>query len=373
MIAPASEDAARAYHRRQLLAGLLGLGLSAGYLVALVLTGAGGAAAAAAARVTDRWWLQLPLVLLALALPHRLLTLPLAWWRGWALPRRYGLVHQSLGGWALDGLKATALAAGLGLLLAEIVYALLRASAWWWLWAALAMTAVAALLTLMAPVALLPLFYRLRPLEDAALAERLVELAGRTGVPVLGVWVADQSAKSRTANAAVTGLWGTRRIILFDTLLERFTPEQIAVVLAHELAHHAHGDVWRGLVVHAGLSLATFGVADRLLRTGAAALGLEGPADLAGLPLLALVLLALSLVAAPLANAWSRRAERRADDRALAVTRDPAALVGAMERLAELNLAEYRPHPLKERLLASHPSVASRIERARAWTARQGG
>src|SRR5437867_1641484 len=190
-------------------------------------------------------------------------------------------------------------------------------------------------------------------------------LPRRFGVPAVGVWVADQSRKSRMANAPLVGLGRTRRIVLFDTLTARFTPEEIESVLAHELGHHLHGDARRGLAVQGALMLASFWLADALLRAGAPALGLAGPADPAGMPWLALVLLALSLVALPLGNGVSRRIERQADDFALAATGNPGAFIAAMERLAELNLAERRPSRWKEFVLYSHPALERRIARAR--------
>jgi STE24 endopeptidase len=228
-----------------------------------------------------------------------------------------------------------------------------------------------ALLAMVVPVWIVPLFYRLTPLEDAALRARLMAVAARAGVAVVGVWVADQSKKSRTANAALTGIGRTRRIILFDTLIAHFTPAEIESVLAHELGHHVHGDIRRGLLAQGLLTLVTFWVADRLLRVGVGALGLDGPADPAGLPWLALVLTVLGLVAAPLANGFSRWIERQADDFALAMAGEPDAFIGAMERLAALNLAERRPHRLKELLLYSHPAIDRRIARARDSNARR--
>src|SRR5262249_51682143 len=213
---------------------------------------------------------------------------------------------------------------------------------------------------------LAPLFYRLAPLDDATLRDRLLRMAEKAGVPVLGVWVADQSRKSRTANAAVVGLGSTRRIILFDTLIREFTPDEVEAVLAHELAHHVHRDVARGLLVQSAVTLATFWAADQILDVGSRWLGLHGPADLGGLPLFGLVLMALGLVALPLANGWSRHVERQADDFALRTAGDPEAFIGAMDRLGDLNLAERDPHYVKEFLLYSHPSVARRIARARA-------
>jgi STE24 endopeptidase len=359
------EGRARAYHRRQLALSLVELAAAATYLLVLIETRAAGHLTEWLGRLTSRWWLQLALALLVLAAGHRLLTLPLAWLGGFWLPRRYGLLHQPFGRWLLDAAKAGLLGGILGLLAAVIVYGLMRLTPWWWLWGAAVFLAGYALLALVAPIWLVPLFYRLTPQPDGELKTRLLALAGRVGVPVTGIWVVDQSRKSRTANAAVTGLGRTRRILLFDTLLNEFTPDEVEAVVAHELAHQLHGDIRRGLLVQSALTLVTFWVADGALRLGARMLGLEGPADIAGLPLFGLVLLVVSLGALPVANGWSRHVERQADRFALETIPDPGAFIGAMARLATLNLAELDPHRLEEFFFYSHPAIGRRIAYAR--------
>lgn len=357
-------DAAR-YHRLRLALAGAELAVSAGYLLAVLLTGWAHALARAAAAAPGGAWGRVAVAAAALGAAHGVLTFPLAWARGWWLPRRYGLLHQPLAAWLADRAKAALLAGALGLAAVEIVYALLRATAWWWLTAAAVFVVAEAAFAFVLPVWIVPLFYRLRPLEDAALRERLLALARRMGVDAVDVSVADQSRRGRTANAAVVGWGPTRRIILFDTLLAGFTADEIESVLAHELGHHAHGDVRRGLAVQGALTVVTFGLADRLLRAGAGALGLAGAADPAGMPALALILLVLGLAALPLGNGFSRRIEREADDFALAATGNPAAFIRAMERLGDLNLAERRPSRLKELVLYSHPALDRRIARAR--------
>jgi STE24 endopeptidase len=331
-------------------------------------TGAAREVAQAAERLSSAWWWVVGVVAVALGAAHEALLFPLACVRGYALPRRYGLLHQSVASWLFDRVKAAAIGGTLALAAVEIVYGLLRITPWWWLIAAAVFFVGQALVALVVPIWVLPLFYRLRPLEPGPLRERLQALADRVGVPVVGVWIADQSRKSRTANAAVVGLGGTRRIILFDTLVAGFPPEEIESVLAHELGHHVHGDLRRGLVVQGALTLATFAAVDALLATGARWWGLGGPADPAGLPWFGLIVLVLGLVAMPLGNAFSRWIERQADDFALVTTADPDAFVGAMERLAGMNLAERRPHRLKELMLYSHPAIDRRIARARGAT-----
>ncbi len=360
-----AELRARRYHRRQFALGLLSLALTAGYLLALAATGAGPRLARSLA-LGEAWWLQLALTLGVLAAGHRLLLFPLDWLRGYWLPRRAGLLHQSPAAWLGDVAKALALGGGLTLAGTLAVYALLRVTPWWWLWAAGVFFAGYALLAWVAPTWLVPLFYRLTPLADDDLRRRLLALAERAGVPVVDVWVADESRKSRMANAAVTGLGRTRRIILFDTLLREFRPDEIEAVLAHELGHHHHGDVWRGLVVSGGLTLLSFRVADLGLQQGVGALGLEGPADPGGLPLLGLILLGVGLLALPALNGWSRHVEWQADAFALRTASMPGALARALDRLADLNLAERRPHALRELLFHSHPAIAKRIEHATA-------
>ena len=364
---PAPEETARArvYHRRQLALSLLGLVLSVAYLLLLIETRAAAHLARHVTRWTTAWWLELAVVVIVLAGAYRLLTLPLQWLGGYWLPRRYGLLHQSLRRWLWDAAKAALIGAALGLLAVLTVYALLRVTPWWWLWGAAIFLAGYTLLALVAPIWLVPLFYRLTPLPDGDLRARLLALARRVGVPVTGVFVVDQSRKSRTANAAVTGLGRTRRILLFDTLLDQFTAEEIEAVLAHELAHQLHGDIRRGLLVQGFLTLVTFWVADRALRGGAGWLGLTGPADIAGLPLFGLILVLVSLAALPVANGWSRRVEWQADRFALETIPDPRAFIGSMERLATLNLAEREPHRLEELFLYSHPAIERRIAHAR--------
>jgi STE24 endopeptidase len=362
------DDAAR-YHRLQLVLMLARLALGVTLLIMALTTGASAALARAAARVTANAPAQVALVAAGLGLAYTLLLFPLGWLSGFVLPRRFGLLHQPFMAWLADRAKGAALGAVLGLAGVEVVYALLRATDLWWLAAAAVFFVAYVVMATVLPVWVLPLFFRLTPLADEALRARLIALAGRAGIRAVGVWVADQSRKSRTANAMLVGLGRTRRIILYDTLTARFTPEEIESVLAHELGHHVHGDLRRALLVQGVLTLVTFWAADRILRAGAGLWGLQGIADPAGLPWFALVLTGLGLVSVPLGNAFSRFIERQADDFALETTKDPAAFVAAMERLASLNLAERNPSRLKEILLYSHPALDRRIARARAAAA----
>ncbi len=358
---------ARRYHRWQLWLSVAAFVLTVAVLCAWLWSGAAVALAVAlGARLGSRAAV-VALMLAAVGGSTSAATFPLDVLRGFVLPRRAGLLSQSLRAWLVDKAKAVALGGVLGLAAFELLYALLAWSPqWWWLWGAAALGLGSVLLTAIVPVWIVPLFYRLTPLTDASLRERLLALAARVGVVAAEVSVADFSRKGRTANAAVVGLGRTRRILVSDTLLANFPPDEVEVVLAHELAHHARGHLARGLLLQLVLLGASFALAHRALGVATAAFGLPEAADPAGLPLLALLLTGLGLLATPLAAAWSRRLERQADADALEVTRAPAAFVAAMERLGRLNLAERRPNRLKELLFATHPSLEQRIALAQA-------
>jgi STE24 endopeptidase len=188
---------------------------------------------------------------------------------------------------------------------------------------------------------------------------------------VLGAFEWGLSDKTRKANAALAGLGRTRRILVSDTMLAEYSDDEIEVVLAHELAHHVHGDIWRGLIFESVLMLAGAFVASRALLAADGWFGLRGAADAAGMPVLALATGAVSLALAPLAHALSRHYERRADRFALELTRNPAAFTSAMKRLGAQNLAEEDPSRIVQWLFYSHPPIRERLEAAAAFAKKQ--
>jgi len=189
---------------------------------------------------------------------------------------------------------------------------------------------------------------------------------------VLGVYEWGLAEKTKKANAALAGIGATRRILVSDTMLAEYSDEEIEVVLAHELAHHVHGDIWKGIAFESLLVLLGFYAASRVLAALAAPLGLRGIDDVAGLPLLLLAAGAVSLVMVPLSHAMSRAFERRADRFALDLTRNPAAFISAMRRLGAQNLAEDRPSRLVQWLFYSHPPLGERIAAAETVNRRSG-
>jgi STE24 endopeptidase len=279
--------------------------------------------------------------------------------------------NESLTGWTVDQLKTLGLSAVLGGILIEVVYAVLRLSPeWWWLWVAGILLIFTVLLTTLAPILLMPIFYKFVPLgeEHAELVERLLHLAERTHTQVQGVFKFNMSRRTKAANAGLTGMGNTRRIILGDTLIAEFTPDEIETVLAHELGHHVHKDIPVGIALESAMTLVGLYLASIGLSLGVAYFGFSGPSDVAAMPLLILVMGAYGLLTMPLGNAFSRWRERRADDFALRVTENGPAYASALSRLANQNLAEADPEPWVEFLLYSHPALQRRISMAQAYS-----
>lgn len=306
-------------------------------------------------------------VAIAVALAQEVVTFPASLYRGFLLERRYGLSRETVGRWVADHAKAGLVALAFALIATLVIYSLLRRRPEdWWLLAGAALSVLTLGLVQVAPIVLVPLFFRLTPLDREALARRLEALAARAGSRVVGVYTWHVGDRTRRANAALVGLGPTRRILLSDTLLADYTDEEIEAILAHELAHHVRRDLWRALAYESGVILAALAAVDRVLAALGPRVGLAGPADAAGVPLVVLVLGAVSAVQAPLANALSRRAERLADRFALALTRRPQAFASAMRRLAAQNLAEETPSRLVRWFFYTHPPIAERIAAAEA-------
>ena len=298
---------------------------------------------------------------------YAMINLPLSYYSGFILPHRYELSTQTLRGWVVDQLKGGLIGALFGLVMLEIIYALLRAAPQtWWLWAALILVIFNILMANLAPVLLFPIFYKFKPLEEeyAELAARLMRLAAQAGTRVRGVYQFDMSSRTKAANAALTGLGNTRRILLGDTLLKEFTPDEIETVLAHELGHHVHRDIPMGILIESLITLIGLYLASLALNWGVTVFGFTGPADIAALPLFVLVIGFYSLLTMPLGNAYSRWRERRADEYALQATHNGAAYAAALTRLANQNLADVDPEPWVEFLLYSHPALGKRIAMA---------
>jgi len=361
-------ERAHAYHRPLYLAGLAGLALDVAALAGIAFTGLGEALFDPLRGLP--WWTQ-TLLLTALVLGiTTLLTLPLSCWAGYVRERAWGFSTESARGWAADRAKGFCVGLALGGLallgLVGLARALPRA---WPLAAGAAAAALVVVLGFVAPLVLEPLFNRFAPLQDEELAGSLRRLASDAGLPLEHVLVADASRRTTKQNAYVSGLGRTRRLVLYDTLLERGEPRELRLVLAHELGHRRAGHLVKGTALAAAGAVAFVLLLWALLQSGAllAALGANGPGDPRVVPFVLLLGTVLQVAAAPPGAALSRRFEREADRISLELTSDPAAFEQMMRRLAGANLADLDPPRLVYAVLFSHPTPPERIAAARAF------
>jgi STE24 endopeptidase len=373
-----NEDKSTRYHRLRRRADLLGTAAAGVLLIALSLFGGAHRLRELAATIAQ--WVPggveeaatVILLTIVLVLILQIVEFPFAFYQGYLLEHRYGLSTQTAGHWLKDQAKGVALGVFLAIAGTSIVYLALRESPdhWWWISAAVFALATIGLARI-APVVLLPIFYKFKPLDRPALVDRLMALATRARTDVVGVFEWVLSGHTKKANAALAGMGSTRRILLSDTLLADYSEDEIEVILAHELAHHVHRDLWRGIAVQSVALIGGFFVANLVLRGVADRLELRGVSDPAGLPVLMLAGGVWSFLVMPFANALSRAQERAADRYALTTTRNVDAFVTAMKRLSQQNLAEEYPSPIVRWLFYSHPPIRERIDAARAF-AREG-
>jgi STE24 endopeptidase len=370
-----NEDRSARYHKLGRRAAIASMVWSAGYLLLLAATPLSvwvrEWVERAAGRVVPVWLLPSAIVLayvLVIGAVHEFGEWPFAFYRTFQLERHYGLSTESLSRWVSDQLKGAALGGALSLAGFWAVYlALRRFGGWWWLVSAFGFTVAIVVLTRLAPVLLMPIFFTFRPLQRTELRQRLLALSRRAGVPITDAMEWQLSDRTKKANAALAGIGRTRRILLSDTLLAGYSDDEIEVILAHELAHQAHHDVWRGIAVQGAVITVGFFAASRTLAWFAPRLGWQGAADVAGLPVLLLSAGVLSLALLPAVNAASRAMERDADRFAITLTGNLEAFSSAMRRLASQNLAEEHPSRFARWLFYSHPPVTERIAAAAEW------
>lgn len=343
------------------------------FLVVLLVTGWTGWLRDLAYRMGLRnYSLSLFMYLLLLLVIGKALGIGLDYY-GFRLERRFKLSTQRFRAWIWDEVKGFLVGLVLGTIVVEVLYFTIRQ--WpqnWWLLAWALFMGLFILLAQLAPVILFPIFYKFEPLEDEDLRRRLVVLSERAGTRVRGVYRWKLSEKSKKANAALTGLGATRRIILADTLLDNYTPEEIEAVLAHELGHHVHRHILKSIFVQAGITLFGFWAANFVLHYAVDHHLFEELSDFANLPLLALVSVVLSFLLMPALNAYSRFNERQADRYAFESISSVEPFISSMNKLAEQNLAERQPSKWVEWFFHSHPAISRRLAAADEWHRKHG-
>jgi len=343
-------------------------------LVLLVVTPGSAALRNLAVRLSPaRPAIAVAIYIAMLVLAYELLTLPLGYYVGYVREHAFGLSTQTRAAWFLDRAKAALIMLALAVPLGSFLALLWRRYPGHWVLPAWALAGIATiLLVALSPVVIDPLFHTIQPLRDPDLRQRVMALVERAGVPVDQVYEVDASRRTRKGNAYFTGLGHTKRIVLYDTLLTGSGPDEVELVLAHEIGHWKHAHIWKGI----GLSLLGIALAlwcgARVLEWAArrGAFHLTGPADIAGLPLFLLVLFVLNLMSLPIQTAISRHFEREADRASLELTGNAMAFIRSEVQLARSNLADLVPPRAVVWLLYTHPPVAERIRMAETFAAR---
>ncbi len=365
----ADSQEARRYNRVKRWLGVADFAIGLGLLVVLMASGWTGTLRDLAERgAAQNYSFAVFLYVLMLMLISKALGTPLDYY-GFRLEHRFNLSNQRLRSWLWDESKSFLIGLLMATIVVELLYVLMRRTPQhWWLVAWAVFLGLFVLLAQLAPVVLFPIFYKFEPLENDELKRRLIVLSERAGTRVRGVYKWHLSEKSKKANAALTGLGATRRIILADTLLDNYSDDEIEAVLAHELGHHVHRHILKSIFVQAGITLFGFWLANEVLRYAVERRNMfETMHDFANLPLLILVSTVLSFVLMPALNAYSRFNERQADRYCFESVDSVEPFISSMNKLAEQNLAEKTPSRWVEWLLHSHPAISKRVAAADAW------
>jgi STE24 endopeptidase len=318
--------------------------------------------------LAGNWTLRLAALFLLVMAIHIVVSFPLSFFAGHVLEHQFKLSTQTLGRWLWRYLKRNVLTVALMLFLIVGLYWLIwTTGGWWWLTAAAAFFVVSIVFGQLAPVLILPLFYRVEKLDSPELNDRMARLAAGTGLSIEGVYRLDLSEETVKANAMLAGLGSTRRVLLGDTLLNGFSPDEIEVIFAHEIGHHVFRHIRKMILAGLIYSAAGFWVCDRLLHVWAG--GGQAASDysqmpVVTLPLLLLILTVFGLLLEPLQNVVSRRFERQCDRYALDRTGLKDAYLSAFRKLAKLNKDDPNPHWLDVLLFHSHPPVKERLAMA---------
>lgn len=368
-----AQKRARKYNRSKRILGIVNFLIDLVFLLFFLLGGSSLALQGFFEGFLKSPWLVILGYVTVLILLLEIISFPVNFLSGFLLEHHYKLSNQTLKDWLKDKFKGFSVTFLLGLVLAELLYAILRNyPSLWWLLAAFLFSVLFILMAKLFPVLLIPIFFKLTPLKDEDLEKRLFDLSSKTRTRIRDVCKIDLSKKSKTANAALAGLGNTQKIILSDTLLENFSPDEIEVIVAHELGHHVKRHIPRLIAIQSLITLIAFFIADAVFRSTLSFFRFDAVHDIGNLPLLLLVFLFLSLISFPFANAYSRHLERHADEYALSATGAKEAFIASMEKLGLLNLAEIEPHPFIEFVFYSHPSIKKRIAFAKNFSLKGG-
>jgi STE24 endopeptidase len=358
-----SIEKAKQYEKIKLFVSLFSTVLSIVILLLFVILGYSAELRNEVSAWYDNSYLRLLSFLFVIGAAYSVISFPMSFFADFWLEHYYKLSSQKFPGWIWEKTKAffVGLVLGVPILLA-FYYFLLNYPQSWWFWTATVLFFFSVILGKIAPQVIFPLFYKFEKLDDENILSRMKALAEKGKFALEGIYRFNMSKTTNKANAAFTGLGKSKRIILGDTLLEKFDAEEIEGVFAHEVGHYVHKHITQGVIIGTISSYASLYIAHLLFSKIVIDYKFEGVADLAALPLLSLIITLISLITSPLSNMLSRHNERQADAYAMKNSSNPGAFIEALKKLAETNLSDPSPHPLVEFLFHSHPSIEKRVK-----------
>lgn len=289
---------------------------------------------------------------------------PFSFYSEFYLEHKYNLSNQTFLKWLWEGMKGMFVGAAIGLpVLLFFFFVLNYFGSLWWLPFAIFLFLISVVLSQIVPIFILPLFYKIVPVESEELRSRIETLAASSSMKVENVYTFDMSKNTKKANAAFTGLGKTKRILLGDTLVNNYSLDEIETVIAHELGHYKKKHIVKNLIIGTATSFLTLYLLAVLYDASLSFLGFSSRTEIAALPLLSLWMMLISLVQTPLTNILSRKYEYEADQYAVELSQKPEAFISSLEKLTEQNLGDKNPHPAVEWFFYSHPSIDRRIEK----------
>jgi len=362
---------AKEYQKKKIIFKITGTALFLAYFLILIFSKLSFAIKGKILYLTDIQWQVIALYIFFTLTLYDLLSLPLEIYTSYTFEHKYHFCTQTLGDWFEDWLKSYILSLVLAIPVIEGIYWAIRTFPQnWYLVVTVFTVLLAVLLSHLSPILLTPLFFKLKKIEgDNELSQKLIKLCNKVNTKVKGVYEINFSSKTTKANAYLSGLGNTRRIVIADNLLKNFTLDEAEVVFAHELGHHVHKDVLKGILWTSLIYLGAFYFTSLILKKVGLYLSYE-VSDISNFPVLALSIgVILFLFNIPL-NFYSRKREQNADEFALKTTGKVDAFITSMAKFTNRDLADAHPHPFIEFLLYTHPSIGKRINYAQEFKKR---
>lgn len=314
------------------------------------------------------WWLYFVLLVVA----YDIISFPIDYYRDYVVELNYGFMNQTFGEWFWDALKSLGLTLLLGIIPVWLFYFIVERAKKWWLWFSLGTIPILVFFVVIAPVFIAPVFNQFTPLKNKELETKLLNLASKAGIEGSDVFEVDASKQSSKVNAYVTGLFNTKRIVLYDTIIKGFTEDEIMFVMGHEMGHYVKHHIWQGLALAVIIIMLSLWLTNkfihRFISRFQAKLKFDRFSDIASLPLAMLFLAVISFVSQPVSNSFSRHLEHRADIFGMdisGVSGESAAI--AFDKLAAYNLSDPEPHPIIEFWFYDHPALAKRMQFVREY------